>query len=100
MGQGIHTNIAAIAARELGLTPDRIRIMPTSTDKVPNTSATAASSGTDLNGAAVRNACRELVSRLRPVAVRLLSGKIGQPVREVAFREDKYLVASNEQVFL
>ena len=80
MGQGIHTNIAAIAARELGLTPDRIRVMPTSTDKVPNTSATAASSGTDLNGAAVRNACRELTNRLRPVAAALLAEKTGQAV--------------------
>jgi xanthine dehydrogenase molybdopterin binding subunit len=80
MGQGIHTNIAAIAARELGLTPDRIRVMPTSTDKVPNTSATAASSGTDLNGAAVRNACRELASRLRPVAAALLAEKTGEAV--------------------
>jgi xanthine dehydrogenase molybdopterin binding subunit len=80
MGQGIHTNIAAIAARELGITPDRIRVMPTSTDKVPNTSATAASSGTDLNGAAVRNACRELTTRLRPVAAALLAEKTGQAV--------------------
>ncbi len=54
MGQGVHTNIALVAARELGLTPDRVRVMHTRTDKVPNTSATAASCGTDLNGAAVR----------------------------------------------
>jgi xanthine dehydrogenase large subunit len=77
MGQGIHTNIAAIAARELGLTPDRIRVMPTSTDKVPNTSATAGSTGTDLNGAAARNACKELAERLRPVAAALLAQKRG-----------------------
>jgi xanthine dehydrogenase molybdopterin binding subunit/xanthine dehydrogenase small subunit len=80
MGQGIHTNIATIAARELGVTRDRIRVMATSTDKVPNTSATAASSGTDLNGGAVRNACRELIGRLRPVAAKLLSEKGGDPV--------------------
>ena len=43
MGQGVHTNIAMIAAKELGLSLDKIRVMPTSTDKVPNTSATAAS---------------------------------------------------------
>src|SRR6185295_4181157 len=64
MGQGVHTNIAIIAAKELGLTPDKIRVMPTSTDKVPNTSATAASCGTDLNGAAVKNACEILRERL------------------------------------
>jgi xanthine dehydrogenase molybdopterin binding subunit len=68
MGQGIHTNVAAIAAKELGVKPEQIRVMPTSTDKVPNTSATAASAGTDLNGAAVKNACEILRARLAPVA--------------------------------
>jgi xanthine dehydrogenase large subunit len=100
MGQGIHTNIQAIAARELGLSVDRVRVMSTRTDKVPNTSATAASSGTDLNGAAVRNACRELLERLRPIAMRLLSEKISRPVGEVTFRENKVLAASDENVFL
>jgi len=46
--------------------------MPTSTDKVPNTSATAASSGTDLNGAAVKNACEMLRARLARVAAGIL----------------------------
>jgi xanthine dehydrogenase molybdopterin binding subunit/xanthine dehydrogenase small subunit len=86
MGQGIHTNIEAIAARELGLTPDRIRVMPTSTDKVPNTSATAGSTGTDLNGAATRNACQELAERLRPVAAALLTQKTGRAVSPEAVR--------------
>jgi xanthine dehydrogenase molybdopterin-binding subunit B len=56
MGQGLHTNVGIIAARTLGLSLGRVQVMPTSTDKVPNTSATAASAGTDLNGAAVKNA--------------------------------------------
>lgn len=60
MGQGIHTNIRRIACLELGLPPEQVRVMTTSTDKVPNTSATAASSGSDLNGAAVRNAVETL----------------------------------------
>jgi xanthine dehydrogenase molybdopterin binding subunit/xanthine dehydrogenase small subunit len=72
MGQGVYTNIALIAARELGLTPDRVRVMATRTDKVPNTSATAASCGTDLNGAAVKNACDKLRTRLLPFAVEML----------------------------
>src|SRR5439155_4824250 len=71
MGQGVHTNMTAIAARELGLSRDHVRVMPTSTDKVPNTSATAASCGTDLNGAAVKNACEILRARLAPVAADL-----------------------------
>jgi len=80
MGQGIHTNIQAIAAKELGLTADRVRVMTTRTDKVPNTSATAASAGTDLNGAAVRNACRELNGRLAPVAADSLTQRYGGEV--------------------
>ena len=80
MGQGVYTNIALIAARELGLTPDRIRVMATRTDKVPNTSATAASCGTDLNGAAVKNACEILRARLLPFAVEMLAEKLNRTV--------------------
>ena len=64
MGQGLFTKIRQIAAGALGVSPDRVRLMPTRTDKVPNTSATAASSGTDLNGAAVEDACRQIIARL------------------------------------
>ena len=69
-----------IAARELGLTLDRVRVMATRTDKVPNTSATAASCGTDLNGAAVKNACETLRARLLPFAAEMLSEKCGRAV--------------------
>ena len=80
MGQGVYTNIALIAARELGLTTDRVRVMATRTDKVPNTSATAASCGTDLNGAAVKNACDTLRARLLPFAENDVVGKSGAVV--------------------
>ncbi len=72
MGQGLFTKIHQLAADSLGVTAERVRVMPTRTDKVPNTSATAASAGTDLNGAAVVDACRQLTARLAPVAARLL----------------------------
>jgi xanthine dehydrogenase molybdopterin-binding subunit B len=72
MGQGLHTKVVGIAMRELGLARDAVRVMHTSTDKVPNTSATAASAGADLNGAAVRDACVTLRERLRPIAAALL----------------------------
>jgi xanthine dehydrogenase molybdopterin binding subunit/xanthine dehydrogenase small subunit len=75
MGQGLHTNIRAIVCSELGVRPDRVRLMPTSTDKIPNTSATAASCGTDLNGAATQNACEHLLARLRPFAAKLIESK-------------------------
>ena len=52
MGQGLNTKIRQIVADEFGVTPDRVRVMPTSTEKNNNTSATAASASTDLNGAA------------------------------------------------
>jgi xanthine dehydrogenase molybdopterin-binding subunit B len=80
MGQGLHTNVAMIAAQTLGVKLEHIRVMPTSTDKVPNTSATAASAGTDLNGAAVRNACETLRTRLIPVAQSLCKEKFAQDV--------------------
>jgi xanthine dehydrogenase molybdopterin binding subunit len=101
MGQGLNAKMLGVAMRELGVSAEKIRLMPTSTDKVPNTSPTAASSGADLNGAAVRNACEILRERLRPVAAQLLGADEtetreldfagdavtvrGQPVRGVAF---------------
>ncbi|MFE1102408.1 xanthine dehydrogenase molybdopterin binding subunit [Nocardiopsis alba] len=68
MGQGLHTKMLQVAATSLGVPLEKVRLAPTRTDKVPNTSATAASSGTDLNGAAVKNACEQLVERLSQVA--------------------------------
>jgi xanthine dehydrogenase molybdopterin-binding subunit B len=67
MGQGLNTKIRKIAALELGISEKRISISPTCTDIVPNTSATAASSGTDMNGMAVKDACSKLRARLSPL---------------------------------
>ena len=68
MGQGLHTKMLQVAATALGLPLHRVRLAPTRTDKVPNTSATAASSGADLNGGAVKNACEQVRDRLAQVA--------------------------------
>jgi xanthine dehydrogenase molybdopterin-binding subunit B len=81
MGQGLHTKILGIVMRELGVNLDSVRAMKTATDKVPNTSATAASSAADLNGAAVKLACEELRARIAPVAAALLAHKNGAAVR-------------------
>lgn len=81
MGQGLHTKVLGVAMRELGLTAEQIRMMPTSTDKVPNTSATAASCGADLNGAAVAAACVTLRERLTPVAAGLLGPDLDRGVK-------------------
>lgn len=64
MGQGLHTKIRQIAAAELGVSLGRVKVNATNTSKVPNTSATAASSGADLNGMAVKNAVDTLKSRI------------------------------------
>ena len=68
MGQGLHTKMLQVAATSLGLPLSRVRLAPTRTDKVPNTSATAASSGADLNGGAVKHACEQITDRLVAVA--------------------------------
>lgn len=67
MGQGLNTKIAQIAAAELGVNVSRIKVNATNTSKVPNTSATAASAGTDLNGMAVKNAVDKLKKRIAEV---------------------------------
>ncbi len=76
MGQGLHTKMLSVAMRELGLPREAIRLMNTRTDKVPNTSATAASSGADLNGAAVADACRQIRERLSAVAAEVMGGAV------------------------
>jgi xanthine dehydrogenase molybdopterin binding subunit/xanthine dehydrogenase small subunit len=75
MGQGLYTKLRGIVVRELGVPADSVRMMRTQTDKVPNTSATAASSGSDLNGQAVRAACETLRDRLSRVAAELLTAE-------------------------
>ena len=69
MGQGLHTKMQQIAAAELGISPESVKVNATNTSKVPNTSPTAASSGSDLNGMAVKNAIDTIKARLVPLAV-------------------------------
>jgi xanthine dehydrogenase large subunit len=64
MGQGLFTKVAQVAASVFGVSLDRVQITATDTGKVPNTSATAASSGTDLNGMAVKAACETIRDRI------------------------------------
>lgn len=72
MGQGVNARISAMVTSELGLKREAARVMPTRTDKNANTSPTAASSGTDLNGAAALLATRKIKKRLSELAVYLL----------------------------
>ena len=73
MGQGLHTKMLQVAATALGVPLSAVRLAPTRTDKVPNTSATAASSGADLNGGAVKNACEQITTRLAEIAAMRLN---------------------------
>ncbi|QQS01136.1 MAG: xanthine dehydrogenase molybdopterin binding subunit [Austwickia sp.] len=88
MGQGLHTKMIQVAATALGVPVEIVRLAPTRTDKVPNTSATAASSGADLNGAAVKDACDQIRERLADVAATVLNRRIeglAVPPRDIRF---------------
>ncbi|CAB0000944.1 unnamed protein product [Nesidiocoris tenuis] len=67
MGQGLHTKMIQVASRALDIPTDLIHVSETSTDKVPNTSATAASAGSDLNGMAIIDACNKINEALKPI---------------------------------
>ena len=72
MGQGLNTKMAQVCADGLGISVDKVRVTATDSQKVPNASATSASSGADINGAAIMNATAQMRERLKPVAARLL----------------------------
>jgi len=84
MGQGLNTKILQIAAAELGVGIDKIKVNATNTSKVPNTSATAASAGTDLNGMAVKNAIDILKVRIAHVVAAEFSKQSPQSKFEAA----------------
>ena len=73
MGQGVNTKLALIVASELGIAYENVVVMPTSTEKNNNTSPTAASASTDLNGRAAVDACRQIRSRLVELAADLFA---------------------------
>jgi xanthine dehydrogenase large subunit len=83
MGQGLHIKVAQVVAAELGLPLSAIRVTTTDTSKVPNTSATAASSGSDLNGKAAQAAAHTIRERL----VELICKTRGVSAAEVRFAD-------------
>ena len=82
MGQGTYTKIAQLAANEFGLPFNKIKVSATRTDKVPNTSASAASSTTDLNGAATINAISKIKQNLASFVKRKYKVKNGEAIYE------------------
>ena len=75
MGQGLNTKMAQVCADGLGIDIQYVRVTGTDTQKVPNASATSASSGADINGAAIMNATAQMRARLAPVAANMLGCK-------------------------
>lgn len=88
MGQGLMIKIAQIVAEEFQVSPERINVMATRTDKVPNTAPTAASAGTDMNGMAARNAARIIKQRL----IEFLSEQHDVAGDEIIFENDQVRV--------
>jgi len=84
MGQGINTKVMQVVAHELGVGIEHLRVTATDTSKVSNTSATAASTGADLNGKAAQDAARQIRDRLAAHAIKLYGNDDGQPVRFMA----------------
>lgn len=95
MGQGLHTKVAQVVAEEFQIDLDRVKITATTTGKVPNTSATAASSGTDLNGQAALLAARTIKERLGDFAAEHWS----VPRDQVVFLPNRVRVGNQEIPF-
>jgi xanthine dehydrogenase large subunit len=89
MGQGLHTKVAQVVAGELGIPLARVRVTATDTSKVANTSATAASTGADLNAKAAQDAAGQIRRRLAAFA----AGRHGGSPEDVRFADDQATVA-------
>lgn len=95
MGQGLNTKVAQVVAHELGVSFERVRVTATDTTKVANTSATAASTGADLNGKAAQDAARQIRERLAACA----AARHGGSAADVRFGNDKVSVNGRELGF-
>ena len=94
MGQGLFVKVAQMVSEELQVDIERVHITATSTDKVPNTSPTAASAGTDLNGEAARDACRKLKARL----TQYCAEKYKVPPVDVVFANNQVRIGSTKSL--
>src|SRR5207248_3596689 len=93
MGQGLFIKVAQVVAEAFSIDLDHIRVSATSTAKVPNTSPTAASSGSDLNGMAALNASEEIKSRMTAVAAEHFS----VPPREIVFASNRVYAGNRDR---
>lgn len=84
MGQGVNTKLTQVAAWSLNIFPSRVRMETTNTTRVANTSPTAASSGSDLNGKATQLACKEIMATLMQTA----SAYLGASIQKLSIRDE------------
>ncbi|KAL1959974.1 hypothetical protein VTO42DRAFT_642 [Malbranchea cinnamomea] len=94
MGQGLYTKMCQVAAEELGVPLESVYTQDTSTYQVANASPTAASSGSDLNGMAVKNACDQLNERLKPYWERFGRDASMKTIAAAAYKDRVNLVAT------
>lgn len=90
MGQGLYQKMGQVAGAVFGVSPAAIKVTATDTGKVPNTSATAASSGSDLNGMAVKIACDTIRDRMAACLAELHQ----TPVEQVTFTDDQVYIGA------
>jgi xanthine dehydrogenase large subunit len=95
MGQGLFIKVAQVVAETFAIDIDHVRVSPTSTGKVPNTSATAASSGSDLNGMAAMHACEEIKARMTTVAAE----HFAVPADEIEFASNRIYAGNRSLSF-
>jgi len=95
MGQGLYVKVAQVVAEEFQIDIGQVKITATTTAKVPNTSATAASSGSDLNGMAAQNAARQIKDRLIDFAAE----KYSVPREQIVFVPNRVRVGNQEIAF-
>jgi xanthine dehydrogenase large subunit len=95
MGQGLYLKVAQIVAEEFQIDVEQVKVTATTTGKVPNTSATAASSGTDLNGMAAQNAARQIKDRLIDFAAK----KHGIAKEQIVFLPNRVRIGNEEIAF-
>ncbi|MFL5206499.1 MAG: xanthine dehydrogenase molybdopterin binding subunit [Microvirga sp.] len=95
MGQGLYIKVAQVVAEEFGIAMERVRITATTTAKVPNTSPTAASSGSDLNGMAARIAAGAIKKRMMAYAAEAY----GIPEDQIGFRDDRVFIGNQSLSF-
>ncbi len=95
MGQGLFVKVAQVVAEAFQIDLDRVRMSATSTAKVPNTSPTAASSGSDLNGMAALNACEQIKARMTDVAAE----HFAVPADEVIFDSNRVYAGNRSLSF-